>query len=188
VSSLSSELVLQVRERTERETATLPSCVGEEDVADAECVLGFSLPPLLSLLYRQVANGGFGPEYTFLPLIGDGRTAVAEYGPLRSSRSEYWPRGVLPILDWGCGMYAAVDCLDPDAPVLLFEPNAGPDDWADAWFLDSPSLSQWLTSWLDGTGWWEEDVMMAEDAQEPKPWPDAARRLAADGRTSRTGR
>jgi hypothetical protein len=31
-------------------------------------------------------------------------------------------------------------------------------------------------------------VMMAEDAQEPKPWPDAARRLAADGRTSRTGR
>ena len=84
MNSLSSELVLQVRERAERETAALSSCVGEEDVADAERVLGFSLPPLLSLLYCQAANGGFGPEYTLLPLIGDGRTAVAEYGPLRS--------------------------------------------------------------------------------------------------------
>ncbi|MET8692408.1 SMI1/KNR4 family protein [Streptomyces bauhiniae] len=55
----------------------------------------------------------------------------------------------------------------------------GPDDWADAWFLDSPSLAQWLTAWLHGTGWWEEEVMTAENAPEPSPWPDAAHRLAA---------
>jgi len=75
-------------------------------------------------------------------------------------------------------MYAAVDCLNPDAPLLLFEPNAGPDGWADAWFLDSPSLTQWLTAWLDQTGWYEEEVMMSEDIPQPAPWPDAARRLA----------
>ncbi|MYZ10709.1 hypothetical protein GT028_25595 [Streptomyces sp. SID2999] len=74
-------------------------------------------------------------------------------------------------------MYAAVDCLAPDAPVLLFGHNAGPDGWADAWFLDSPSPEQWLTSWLNGTGWWEEGAMTAEDAPEPTPWPDAAHRL-----------
>ncbi|MEV0491127.1 SMI1/KNR4 family protein [Streptomyces atratus] len=173
-----SELLLRVRDRAEQETKILAPCVSEQEIADAEQVLGFSLPPLLRLLYLQVANGGFGPDYTLLPLVGDGRTAVAEYGPLGNTRSECWPRGVLPILDWGCGMYAAVDCLAPDAPVLLFEPNADPDDWADAWFLDSPSVAQWLTSWLDGTGWWEEEVMMAEDGPQPTPWLDAARRLA----------
>lgn len=77
-------------------------------------------------------------------------------------------------------MYAAVDCLDPAARVLLFEPNAGPDDWAEAWFLDSPSPAVWLTAWLEGTGWWEEEVMMADDSHEPTPWPDASQRLAAD--------
>ncbi|MFH9350412.1 SMI1/KNR4 family protein [Kitasatospora sp. NPDC017646] len=176
-----SALVLRVRERAVQQAEALPACVTDQDIAVAERELGFALPALLNRLYRQVANGGFGPEYTLLPLIGAGRTAVSEYGPLRSAASEYWPQGVLPILDWGCGMYAALDCLDPAAPVLLFEPNAGPEDWADAWFLDSPSLAQWLGSWLEGTGWWEEEVMMAEDAQEPVPWSDASQRLAANG-------
>ena len=174
-----SDLLLRVRDRAERRTRVLAPCVSEQNIADAEQVLGFSLPPPLRLLYLQVANGGFGPDYALLPLVGAGRTAVAEYGPLRTSCSEYWPRGVLPVLDWGCGMYAAVDCLVPNAPVLLFEPNACPDEWADAWFLDSPSLAEWLASWLDGTGWWEEDVMMDEDGPQPTPWLDAARRLAA---------
>ena len=104
----------------------------------------------------------------------------SEYGPLRHGSPEYWPHGVLPILDWGCGMYAAVDCLAPDAPALLFEPNAGPDDWAEAWFLDSPPLAQSLTSWLERTGRREEDAVLAEGAQEPMPWSDASRRLTAD--------
>jgi hypothetical protein len=109
------------------------------------------------------------PLSSSLPLVGSGRTVVAEYGPLLDAGPAHSLRGVLPILDWGCGMYAAVDCLDPVAPVLLFEPNAGPDDWADAWFLDSPSLAQWLDRWLAGTGWWEEEDTVAEDAHDPVP-------------------
>ncbi|MFI0895133.1 SMI1/KNR4 family protein [Streptomyces sp. NPDC020983] len=175
------ELLLRVRDRAERETEVLAPCVREQDVVAAEQALGFNLPPLLRLLYLHVANGGFGPDYTLLPLVGSGRTVVGEYGPLLDARPAHWPRGVLPILDWGCGMYAAVDCLDPVAPVLLFEPNAGPEDWADAWFLDSPSLAQWLDTWLAGTGWWEDEVVAAEDAHEPVPWPGAVRRLATAG-------
>jgi hypothetical protein len=173
-----SELLRRVSDRAEQEAEVLAACLGEQDITDAERVLGFTLPPLLRELYLHVANGGFGPEYTLLPLVGAGRTATAEYGPLRDTRPACWPHGLLPILEGGGGMYAAVDCLAPDAPVLLFEPNAGPDDWADAWFLDSPSLAQWLTSWLDRTGWYGEDVMMSEDGPQPTPWPDAARRLA----------
>ncbi|WNI16350.1 SMI1/KNR4 family protein [Actinacidiphila sp. ITFR-21] len=179
-----SALFARVRSRAERQNTELPPCAGEQDVARAESDLGFALPPVLSGLYRRVANGGFGPEYLLFPLTGHGRTAVAEYGPLRTAASAYWPHGVLPILDWGCGMYAAVDCLHPDGQVLVFEPNAGPDDWADAWFQDSPSLAQWLLNWLNGTGWWEEDGTVSDDAAalQPQPWPDAARRLAGAGR------
>ena len=172
--SAPSGIVARVRERALHERGEFPARVSEWEVAAARRELGFPLPRLLVRLYQEVANGGFGPEYLLLPLVGEGRTTVAEYGPC-----EYWPHGVLPILDWGCGMYAAVDCLDPDAPVLLFEPNAGPEDWAEAWFTDSPSLAQWLKSWLDSTGWWEEEVMMAEDAPEPQPWPDSTSRLAS---------
>ena len=62
-----SNLVLRIRERAVQETGSLPACATDQDVHAAERELGFSLPPLLSLLYRTVANGGFGPEYTCCP-------------------------------------------------------------------------------------------------------------------------
>ncbi|MFC5642266.1 SMI1/KNR4 family protein [Kitasatospora cinereorecta] len=178
------ELLALVAAHARTLSRALPAVARSEDATAAEQLVGFELPVLLRRLYTEVANGGFGPDYHLFPLTGDGRTAVAayrnEYGSdqdgVRPSR--HWPRGVLPVLDWGCAMYAAVDCLRPGAPVLLFEPNAGPQDWADAWFEDSPSLAAWLQAWISGTGWWEEDVMLADDATEPRPWPDAARRIA----------
>ena len=90
----------------------------------------------------------------------------------------HWPRGVLPILDWGCAMYAAVDCPQPHAPILLFEPNAVEENWPKAWFRDAPSIADWLTAWLSGSGWWEEDVMPAEGVGDLEPWPDATGRIA----------
>ncbi|BFO14414.1 hypothetical protein SHKM778_08020 [Streptomyces sp. KM77-8] len=62
---------------------------------------------------------------------------------------------MLPISHWGCGMYACVDCRSPRATVLLFEPNPGDPD--NAWFLDAPALTDWLHSWVQGTGWYEEE-------------------------------
>ncbi|WP_431683642.1 SMI1/KNR4 family protein [Kitasatospora sp. KL5] len=177
------DLLHRVAAHARNLSRALPPAAGHADVAEAERQLGFGLPALLGRLYTEVANGGFGPEYCLFPLIGEGRTATsayrAEYGPAhgRADPSPHWPRGVLPVLDRGCAMYAAVDCLHPDAPVLLFEPNAGPEDWADAWFEDSPSLAAWLESWLSGAGWWEEEVMLGPAAVEPRPWPDASRRI-----------
>ncbi|MFC4035882.1 SMI1/KNR4 family protein [Streptomyces polygonati] len=182
-----SALFARVRSRAaEQQDTDLPPRASEHDLAQAEFGLGFTLPPALGGLYRQVANGGFGPDYLLLPLTGDGRTCTAEYGTLRAAPERFWPHGILPILDWGCGMYAAVDCLHPDGQILLFEPNAGPADWADAWFQDSPSLAQWLLTWLNGTGWWEEGAPMAGDTVAPRPWPDAAQRLRAVDLPART--
>ncbi|WP_314619981.1 SMI1/KNR4 family protein [Streptomyces stackebrandtii] len=176
------DLVPRVAAKAKAASTDLPPTAGAEEVAEAETVLGFALPPLLASLYREVANGGYGPDYQLLPLVGPGRTALSEYRSERSASAEgetpYWPAGVLPILDWGCAMYAAVDCLSETATVLLFEPNAMTDDGAAAWFVDAGSLAEWLETWLAGTGWYREDADEYEDVAEPTPWEMAASRIA----------
>ncbi|GGT27646.1 SMI1/KNR4 family protein [Streptomyces chromofuscus] len=147
-------------------------------VTRAEAALGFRLPPPLAELYLRIGDGGFGPEYGLLPLLdsppADEPAAVVQYLANRESARKDpawpWPEGVLPISHWGCAMYACVDCLDPQAPVLLFEPNA--DDTDHAWYVDAPSLTAWLRAWVDGTGWYEE----TNEGADPEPWPDFRRR------------
>ncbi|MFE5481794.1 SMI1/KNR4 family protein [Streptomyces sp. NPDC056527] len=176
------DLVARVAAKARATSTTLPAVATAEEVASAEAVLGFALPPLLARLYREVGNGGFGPDYQLLPLIGSGRTALSEYQCERSASAKeetpHWPAGVLPILDWGCAMYAAVDCHSETATVLLFEPNAMGDDRATAWFVDAGSLTEWLETWLADTGWYREDAYEDEDVAEPTPWESAAARIA----------
>ncbi|WP_371778523.1 SMI1/KNR4 family protein [Streptosporangium subroseum] len=157
----------------------LPPPATTEEVAQTESVLGFGLPSTLARLYCEVANGGFGPDYQLFPLWGEGRTAVNVYREERSMSESggevHWPAGVLPILDWGCGMYAAVDCRSPEGTVLIFEPNGIDGDWHHAWYLDSESLAGWLEVWLSETGWYEEGA--GEDS-EIQPWKMARQRLS----------
>ncbi|WP_024760496.1 SMI1/KNR4 family protein [Streptomyces exfoliatus] len=175
------DLVPRVAAKAKATSASLPPAASAEEVAAAEADLGFALPPLLASLYREVANGGYGPEYQLLPLVGAGRTVLSDYRSERSSSAEgeipYWPAGVLPILDWGCGMYAAVDCRSETAAVLLFEPNAIADDGATAWFVDAGSLAEWLETWLAGTGWYRESAYEDEDVADLRPWDMAATRI-----------
>jgi len=82
---------------------------------------------------------------------------------------------VLPILTWGCGMYACVDCRSDRGTVLLFEPNPGDSDAA--WYVDSHSLEDWFEHYINDTGWWNE----AEDGDDPDdmpPWRDARARAS----------
>ncbi|MGW2332577.1 SMI1/KNR4 family protein [Streptomyces sp. NPDC001685] len=153
---------------------SLPEPVNAATVARAEAALGFSLPPLLADLYLRIGDGGFGPEYGLLPLLDNPPAgepaAVPQYLANREAARRNpdwpWPEGVLPISHWGCAMYACVDCRSPEAPVLLFEPNA--DAAAHAWYVDAPSLADWLRAWLDGTGWYEE----TNDDMDLTPWAD----------------
>ncbi len=161
----------------------LAPTVEAEELVQAEKQLGFPLPPVLARLYCEVANGGFGPDYQFFPLVGAGRTAVSVYLEERSMSlscdAASWPAGVLPILDWGCGMYAAVDCQSSEGAVLLFEPNAiVGDDRHLAWFVDSECLIDWLETWLSGGGWYEED---ADGGDHMQPWELARARLSQGG-------
>jgi len=177
------DLIRRVAERAASDSDDLPAPVGDAQIAEAEAQLGFALHPLLARLYRQVADGGFGPDYQLLPLLGPDSSVVGDYLERRewSVGAEYpeWPEGVVPILTWGCGMYAGVDCRSEDGKVLLFEPNPySGGSWAQCWFVDSASLAAWLETWLAGTGWFESDGDM-DVLLEPQMWDLAASRLSS---------
>lgn len=154
----------------------LPAPLPAERIHAAEERLGFRLHPLLAAVYREVANGGFGPDYQLLSLV-DGPTseqAVDHY--LRARRDNAgtpwaWPEGVLPILTWGCAMYACVDCRSDDGTVLLFEPNPGDPD--EAWYVDAPSLADWFERYITDTGWWNQTDGGDDDLE---PWPEVRSR------------
>ncbi|MDT0474571.1 SMI1/KNR4 family protein [Streptomyces sp. DSM 41014] len=160
---------------------SLPEPVDAPTAARAEAALGFALPPLLADLYLRIGDGGFGPEYGLLPLLDSppaGEPAVvtqylANRESARKDPDRPWPEEILPISHWGCAMYACVDCRTPEATVLLHEPNAVAA--RDAWYVDAPSLAEWLHAWLDRTGWYEEE----NEGMEMAPWADFPTRVAA---------
>ncbi|WP_406067719.1 SMI1/KNR4 family protein [Streptomyces sp. NBC_01020] len=116
------DLVQRVATRAASDSKDLPEPVDEALIAEAEGQLGIALHPLLARLYREVADGGFGPDYRLLPLLGSGSSVVGEYLTRREAsvgvEHPEWPEGVVPILTWGCAMYAGVDCLSEDGQVL----------------------------------------------------------------------
>ncbi|MEV7502477.1 SMI1/KNR4 family protein [Streptomyces sp. NPDC093018] len=178
------DLVQRVAVRAASDDENLPAPVGDAQLAQAEARLGFALHPLLTRLYREVADGGFGPDYRLLPLLGPGSSVVGEYLARRAASVSVahpeWPEGVVPILTWGCGMYAGIDCRSADGQVLLFEPNPySGGSWAECWFLDSDGIAAWLETWLAGTGWFEEDACDRDDVVEPRPWDQAVNRLSS---------
>ncbi|WP_223206322.1 SMI1/KNR4 family protein [Streptomyces xanthii] len=167
----------------ESERLQLPVSVMELD--EAERRLGFRLHPLLAALYLKVGNGGFGPMDSLLPLTRglnrDGEEAVVDdyLGRIPTAGAVTWwswPRGVLPVLDWGCGMFACVDCRGEGGAVLHFDPNViSGQDVSRAWFVEAGSLAEWLETWLAGRGWYQEDV--ADGGFALPSWPEASVRL-----------
>lgn len=161
----------RVRNSARGHGKALPAPLGAGEIRRAEGILGFSLPPLLAALYTRAGDGEFGPEHGLLSLT----QAVLAYEDRRSSGWR-WPEGVLPIADFGCAMYACVDCRSGTAQVLLFDPNPGEPDLA--WSVDSPSLDGWLRGWLDGTAWFCEESGVGEEVDlELRPWAEFSSRI-----------
>jgi hypothetical protein len=138
-------------------------------VTEAESLAG-PLPPLLRRLYREVANGGFGPGYGLLGLRGghtdDGATAV----DLR--RSEWWPRPpdrLLPVCHWGCAIYSLVDCAD--GHMWAWDPNPlDEDQLPKALFPEQLTLGEWLERWLGNR---LAQPALIEDPSAPGGWRGA---------------
>lgn len=112
-------------------------------------------------------DGGFGSWYGLLSLDTERDrgtwSSVQWYLAMRSMTQEdvdthwvdeteedkprLWPEKLLTICDWGCNISSSIDCSQPECPVYRQDNNINVSKCA----LESPSLWQWLTDWLDGT-------------------------------------
>ncbi len=141
-----------------------------------ERVIGFKLPELLRAIYLKVGNGGFGPEYGIVGTKGgaklDGDTLETCYRDLLKLEKENsvwrWPARLLPVANYGCGMWSCVDCEYQKLPMVLWDPNNLKSDldgddarinWGNSFWAQGRSLKSWLEGWLAGK-------------REPEPkWP-----------------
>jgi hypothetical protein len=179
-----TQLLSRVAAEAARSGRTVPP-VSPQELERAERLLGFPLHPLLAALYREVADGDFGPE-PLLPLVGKDREdeefAVGSYlgrtAPEIADSWWSWPTGVLPIMDRGCNMFTCLDCLSSEGTVLLFDPNrADGHDLSPAWFVEAASLAEWLGTWLAARD--RYDGRAADTVYATALWTDASARLAA---------
>jgi hypothetical protein len=133
--------------------------VTEERLAEAEARIGFSLPPLVRAMYTQVADGGYGPGYGVIQLAGHPYTVVESR--LRMSEENVpmwvWPERFVEFVNWGCHYFSGIDCSDPSCPVFFYDHDRAVGDatLADCLSIESDSVVEWLSAWLNGENLWQ---------------------------------
>lgn len=143
----------------------LPPPADEAAVAAVESALGAPLPPVLRRVYREVADGGFGPGEGLLPLSETVRVYAELRDPGAMPRGRAWPDGLLPVVKAEPGW----DCVETSTGrVIAWDPEGLSERSSEAAFLRSfsevaPSVEAWLREWL-GSRTSEEEIaaMMAE--------------------------
>jgi hypothetical protein len=124
---------------------------GAATIARAEAALGLTLPPFLSRLYREVANGGFGPGGGLVGLQGGhgdsaGLTLVEVYTLFRKV-DEGWPGSLLPLWEGAPPVWFGIDARSAEGRILL-----GDEYGARATAF---TLCTWLEAWLNGVNLFE---------------------------------
>jgi len=135
-----------------------------EQIESAEHLLGFSLPPLLRIIYTRIADGGFGPGYGLYHIIAGGENMVSSYlASRRAARpvdfllfekrvpgekltmipTYVWPDGFLCLCDWGCAIYSY---LDMATGRVFREAYYGDDRYG--FECEAPTLEAWFDLWV----------------------------------------
>jgi hypothetical protein len=139
-------------EMADTATPALPLPADDASIAAAEARLGFGLPADLRRIYKEVADGGFGP--------GTGLASLAavtdRYLELRAGdelpRGRSWPVGLLPVV-LDDPSIVAFDTTAPELPVIEWDPDglterASVAVWDRSFRSIAPSLVAWLDGWL----------------------------------------
>jgi hypothetical protein len=68
-----------------------------------------------------------------------------------------WPKRLVEFVNWGCHYFSGIDCSHPSCPVFFYDNDTSGEDTtlADCLSLESDSLEEWLSAWLDGEDMWE---------------------------------
>ncbi|MEV8453664.1 SMI1/KNR4 family protein [Streptomyces sp. NPDC052095] len=128
-------------------TPTAPEPASLDEVEDAGRAIGFRLPPLVRRLYLEIADGGIGPFLGFSPLHDEELGMVSSYlGRLNAEPDPEGPPapppGVLFLCDFGCAMWALLDCRHPEGQMWWWEEG-------DRHKLDL-TFPQWIQAWIEG--------------------------------------
>ncbi|MCX5158683.1 SMI1/KNR4 family protein [Streptomyces sp. NBC_00264] len=171
------ELVEAVRARVKAgrptdfaSTLAAPELASLDEVADAERAIGFRLPPLVRRLYLEIADGGIGPFLGFSPLHDEELGMVNFYLSCLNAEPSpedppALPPGVLFLCDFGCAMWALLDCRHPAGQMWWWEEG-------DRHKLDL-TFPQWIQAWIEGD--LTHDYMEARrllDESWVGPWAD----------------
>lgn len=121
------------------------------DIEPAEQAIGYPFPSLLRRLYLEVANGGFGPSGGIegVPPDGYARDGVND---MLNSRDEWRtslrpgdlqppPDGVIFLCNFGCALWALIDCRTPDGQMWWWYPGCD---------STTCTFAEWLAAWLCG--------------------------------------
>ncbi len=150
-------LIARISERLSKTSRrAYPTSVAE--IERIERRLGLMFPPFLRRLYMQVGDGGFGPgldvEIPGYPaglLWSLSRVADAyEHSLTPLAEFPSWPRQLLPIATLGGDLDVAVDCSDPDHPVLALDADRADLGSGGVWVVLANCVEQWMADWLDG--------------------------------------
>ncbi|MEO1498210.1 MAG: SMI1/KNR4 family protein [Planctomycetota bacterium] len=157
--SSGSSLIDQIANRVAQRGQRTALAAWPDHVCFVEAKLGFELPPLLRQVYLYIGDGGNGPGYGTLPLAafaGESLTFLEVYGDWIAGESLgdqwTWDRYLLPLTDWGCGLYECLDSSEADGPVYRFDWTAADDGDETKEHLDPTheSLTAYFESWLQG--------------------------------------
>lgn len=171
------ELVEAVRARVKAgrptdfaSTLAAPEPASLDEVEDAERAIGFRLPPLVRRLYLEIADGGIGPFLGFSPLHDEELGMVNVYLSCLNAEPSpedppSLPPGVLFLCDFGCAMWALLDCRHPAGQMWWWEEG-------DRHKLDL-TFPQWIQAWIEGD--LTHDYMEARQLLDESwvgPWAD----------------
>jgi hypothetical protein len=169
-----------------------------ETVRACERLFGFRLPRLLTRVYTEVANGGVGPDGELVGLNGGkgssfNETFILDVVGVYNAFSDlgfgwdeldpdnwgdylwHWPKGVLPICDWGNFDITVVDCRAYKQPVFSLNYEAA-INYKKAYrkrktsnvFQQPTTLVEWFTASLDGKDSAHRPVRMDARTQREK--------------------
>jgi hypothetical protein len=133
------KLILALRSEVGKREHHPPASLAALKGAEA---LGLSIEPFLGRVYTEVCDGVVGPGHGALSLVGK-VTLVSTYAAFRLGS---WPKGLLPVWDWGDAIWS---CVDTDGHIVTAD-DAGPPTLTDY------TTRTWLRAWLDGVDLWRE--------------------------------
>lgn len=133
-----------------------------DDIVATEQALGFTIPPLLVRIYREVGNGGFGPGYGLIGARGGFLDARGESidqayrGRAESDPTDpdwRWPHRLVPLFSWGGAVFTCGDFSDAECRLVEFDPHGwtGTDPMTNALRVHGRNLYQYLAAWVGGS-------------------------------------